>query len=115
MRARDPLRCIQATVAAGTARFRFWTDPPGGEEEGVLDFRGRAAAFCATRPGGRALHTRSLPGATYLGLPGGGWVRVHSAHDRHGRWEPFGVLDVLAALDALEPREPPPAQRGALQ
>jgi hypothetical protein len=116
MRARDPLRCVQATVAAGTACFRLWTDPAGGEDEGVLDFGARAAAFRAGRPGGPVLHTRSTPGATYLRGPGaGGWMRVHSAHDRHGTWEPFGVLDVLAALDALEPREPPPAQRGALQ
>jgi hypothetical protein len=42
-------------------------------------------------------------------------MRVHSALRRGGTWEPFGVLDVVAALDELQPLEPEPAQRGALQ
>ena len=27
MRTRAPLRCVQATAAAATARFRLWTEP----------------------------------------------------------------------------------------
>ncbi len=116
MRSRDPLRCVQATVAAGTARFRLWTDPASGEDEGSLDFGRRSAAYRSTRPAGPALVTVSTPRATYVREAGDrGWMRVHSARRRQGSWDPFGILDVVAALDALEPCEPEPTQRGALQ
>ena len=49
MRTRVPLRCVQATAAAGTARFRLWTEPADTDYEGSLDFKGRAADFHGTR------------------------------------------------------------------
>ena len=39
MRTRAPLRCVQATAAAATARFRLWTDPAESDYEGSLDFK----------------------------------------------------------------------------
>jgi hypothetical protein len=117
MRARVPLRCVQATAAAATARFRLWTEPAESDYEGSLDFKGRAAAFHGTRrASGRVLQTVSLPHATFLREPGQhGWMRLHSSRWRQGSWDPFGVLDVVAALPELIPREPEPSQRGALQ
>lgn len=117
MRARVPLRCVQATAAAATARFRLWTEPAESDYEGSLDFKGRAAAFHGTRrASGRTLQTVSLPHATFLREPGQpGWMRLHSSRWRQGSWDPFGVLDVVAALPALLPLEPEPSQRGALQ
>jgi hypothetical protein len=117
MRARVPLRCVQATAAAATARFRLWTEPAESDYEGSLDFKGRAAAFHGTRrASGRVLQTISLPHATFLREPGQkGWMRLHSSRWRQGSWDPFGVLDVVAALPTLMPLEPEPSQRGALQ
>src|SRR5215218_9156548 len=117
MRPRVPLRCVQATAAATTARFRLWTDPPESDYQGALDFRGRPAEFEGTRrASGRVLQTVSLPDATFLREPGQrGWMRLHSSRWRQGSWDPFGVLDVVAALPELVPLEPEPAQRGALQ
>jgi hypothetical protein len=117
MRPRAPLRCVQATAAAATARFRLWTDPADTDYEGSLDFKTRAAAFHGTRrANGRVLQTVSLPDATFLREPGQrGWMRLHSSRWRQGSWDPFGVLDVVAALPELLPLEPEPAQRGALQ
>src|SRR5215207_3397853 len=117
MRSRVPLRCVQATAAATTARFRLWTDPPESDYQGALDFRGRAAEFEGTRrASGRVLQTVSLPDATFLREPGQrGWMRLHSSRWRQGSWDPFGVLDVVAALPELVPLEPEPTQRGTLQ
>src|SRR5215211_7531246 len=117
MRTRMPLPCVQATAAAATARFRLWTDPAESDYEGSLDFASRAAAFHGTRrASGRVLQTVSLPDATFLREPGQpGWMRLHSSRWRQGSWDPFGVLDVVAALPELVPLEPEPAQRGALQ
>jgi hypothetical protein len=117
MRTRAPLRCVQATAAAATARFRLWTDPAESDYEGSLDFKLPAASFHGTRhASGRVLQTVSLPDATFLREPGQrGWMRLHSARWRQGSWDPFGVLDVVAAVPALVPTEPEPAQRGALQ
>jgi hypothetical protein len=42
-------------------------------------------------------------------------MRLHSSRWRQGSWDPFGVLDVVAAVPELVPTEPEPAQRGALQ
>src|SRR5215207_506800 len=110
MRSRVPLRCVQATSAAATARFRLRTEPPESDYEGSLDFRTPAAAFRGTRrASGRVLQTVSLPDATFLREPGQrGWMRLHSSRWRQGSWDPFGVLDVVAALPEL-------AQRGAVQ
>jgi hypothetical protein len=117
MRRRVPLRCVQATAAAATARFRLWTEPADSDYEGSLDFKTRAAAFHGTRrASGRVLQTISLPDATFLrerGQPG--WMRLHSSRWRQGSWDPFGVLDVVAALPELVPLEPAPSQRGGLQ
>ena len=117
MRTRDPIECVGATVASATARFRLWTDPPESDYEGSLDFASRAAAFRGTRrASGRVLQTVSLPDATFLREPDRpGWIRLHSARWRQGSWEPFGVLDVVAALPALVPTETAPAVRGGLQ
>jgi hypothetical protein len=117
MRPRAPLRCVQATAAAATARFRLWTEPSESDYEGALDFKLRAAAFHGTRRAtGRVLQTVSLPDATFLREPGQrAWMRLHSARWRQGSWDPFGVLDVVAAVPELVPTEPEPAQRGALQ
>ena len=117
MRTRVPLRCVQATAAAGTARFRLWTEPADTDYEGSLDFKGRAADFHGTRrASGRVLRTVSLPDATFLREPDRpGWMRLHSSRWRQGSWDPFGVLDVVAALDELVPTEPEPTMRGALQ
>jgi len=117
MRTRAPLRCVQATAAAGTARFRLWTEPAGHDDEGALDFKACAAAFEGTRhAGGRVLQTISRPDASFLREPGQrGWMRVHSARWRQGSWDPFGVLDVVAVLPELGALEPEPTQRGALQ
>src|SRR5215218_1823187 len=117
MRSRDPIQCVQATVAGATARFRLWTEPAESEYEGSLDFANRAAAFHGTRrASGRVLQTVSLPDATFLREPGQpGWMRLHSSRWRQGSWDPFGVLDVVAALPELVPTEPEPTQRGALQ
>jgi hypothetical protein len=117
MRPRAPLRCVQATAAAATARFRLWTDPADSDYEGSLDFKGQAADFHGTRRAtGRVLQTVSLPDATFLREPGQrGWMRLHSARWRQGSWDPFGVLDVVAAVPELVPTEPEPAQRGTLQ
>ena len=117
MRSRVPLRCVQATSAAATARFRLWTDPAESDYEGSLDFKTPAASFHGTRrASGRVLQTVSLPDATFLREPGQrGWMRLHSSRWRQGSWDPFGVLDVVAALPELVPLEPEPAQRGALQ
>jgi len=117
MRTRVPLRCVQATSAAATARFRLWTEPAESDYEGSLDFRTRAAAFHGTRrSSGRVLQTVSLPDATFLREPGQrDWMRLHSSRWRQGSWDPFGVLDVVAALPELVPLEPEPSQRGALQ
>src|SRR5215204_2133243 len=117
MRSRVPLRCVQATAAATTARFRLWTDPPESDYQGALDFRGRAAEFHGTRhASGRVLQTVSLPDATFLREPGQrAWMRLHSARWRQGSWDPFGVLDVVAALPELVPTAPEPTQRGAVQ
>jgi hypothetical protein len=117
MRPRAPLRCVQATAAAATARFRLWTDPADSDYEGSLDFKGQAADFHGTRRAtGRVLQTVSLPDATFLREPGQrGWMRLHSARWRQGSWDPFGVLDVVAAVPELVPTEPEPAQRGSLQ
>ena len=100
MRTRVPLRCVQATAAAATARFRLWTEPAESDYEGSLDFKGRAADFHGTRrASGRVLQTVSLPDATFLREPGRpGWMRLHSSRWRQGSWDPFGVLDVVAAL-----------------
>jgi hypothetical protein len=99
MRSRSPLRCVQATAAAATARFRLWTEPADSDYEGSLDFKTRAAAFHGTRRvTGRVLQTISLPDATFLREPGQrGWMRLHSSRWRQGSWDPFGVLDVVAA------------------
>ena len=117
MRTRVPLRCVQATAAADTARFRLWTDPADTDYEGSIDFKGRAADFHGTRrASGRTLRTVSFPDATYLREPGRpGWMRLHSSRWRQGSWDPFGVLDVVAALDELVPTEPEPTMRGVLQ
>ncbi len=117
MRTRAPLRCVQATAAAATARFRLWTEPAESDYEGSIDFRTRAAAFHGTRrASGRVLQTVSLPDATFLREPGQrDWMRLHSSRWRQGSWDPFGVLDVVAALPELVPLEPEPSQRGALQ
>lgn len=117
MRARVPLRCVQATAAAATARFRLRTEPADTDYDGSLDFKTRAAAFHGTRrASGRVLQTVSLPDATFLREPGQrGWMRLHSSRWRQGSWDPFGVLDVVAALPELIPLEPEPSQRGALQ
>ena len=117
MRTRAPLRCIQATAAAATARFRMWTEPAESDYEGSLDFKTPAAEFQGTRQAtGRVLQTISLPDATFLREPGQrAWMRLHSARWRQGSWDPFGVLDVVAALPELVPTEPEPTQRGALQ
>ncbi len=117
MRPRAPLRCVQATAAAATARFRLWTDPADSDYEGSLDFKGQAAEFHGTRRAtGRVLQTVSLPDATFLREPGQrAWMRLHSARWRQGSWDPFGVLDVVAAVPELVPTEPEPAQRGMLQ
>jgi hypothetical protein len=117
MRPRPPLPCVQATAAAATARFRLWTDPPESDYEGSLDFAERAAAFHGTRRAtGRVLQTVSLPDATFLREAGQrGWMRLHSSRWRQGSWDPFGVLDVVAAVPELVPMEPEPAQRGTLQ
>ena len=117
MRTRAPLRCVQATAAAGTARFRLWTEPAESDYEGSIDSRTRAAAFRGTRrASGRVLQTVSLPDATFLREPGQrDWMRLHSSRWRQGSWDPFGVLDVVAALPELIPLEPEPSQRGALQ
>src|SRR5215208_1255136 len=117
MRSRVPLRCVQATSAAATARFRLRTEPPDSDYEGSLDFKTRAAAFRGTRrASGRVLQTISLPDATFLREVGQrGWMRLHSSRWRQGSWDPFGVLDVVAALPALVPLEPEPSQRGGLQ
>ena len=117
MRTRQPLRCVQATAAAATARFRMWTEPAESDYEGSLDFKGRSAAFEGTRrANGRVLQTISLPDATFLREPGQrGWMRLHSSRWRQGSWDPFGVLDVVAALPELVPTEPEPTQRGMLQ
>jgi hypothetical protein len=117
MRPRVPLRCVQATAAATTARFRLWTEPAESDYEGSLDFKRRAAAFHGTRrASGRVLQTISLPHATFLREPGQpGWMRLYSSRWRQGSWDPFGVLDVVAALPELIPLEPEPSQRGALQ
>jgi hypothetical protein len=117
MRTRVPLRCVQATAAAATARFRLWTEPSESDYEGSLDFKRRAAAFHGTRrASGRVLQTISLPHSTFLREPGQrAWTRLHSSRWRQGSWDPFGVLDVVAALSELVPLEPEPAQRGALQ
>ncbi len=62
------------------------------------------------------LQTVSLPDATFLREPGqGDWMRLHSSRWRQGSWDPFGVLDVVAAVPELVPLEPEPSQRGALQ
>ena len=62
------------------------------------------------------LQTVSLPDATFLREPGQhGWMRLHSSRWRQGSWDPFGVLDVVAALPELVPTEPEPTQRGMLQ
>ena len=117
MRPRVPLRCVQSTAAADTARFRLWTEPAESDYEGSLDFKARAAAFHGTRrASGRVLQTVSLPHATFLREPGeSGWMRLHSSRWRQGSWDPFGVLDVVAALPELLPLGPEPSQRGALQ
>ena len=117
MRPRDPIEAVEATVAGAPARFRLWTEPAESDYEGSLDFAARAAAFRGTRrASGRVLQTVSLPDATFLREPGRpGWIRLHSARWRQGSWEPFGVLDVVAALPALTPTEPAPAVRGGLQ
>src|SRR5215204_5184848 len=117
MRTRVPLRCVQATAAAATARFRLWTEPAESDYEGSLDFKTQAAAFHGTRhASGRVLQTVSLPDATFLREPGQrAWMRLHSSRWRQGSWDPFGVLDVVAAVPELVPTEPEPAQRGALQ
>jgi hypothetical protein len=117
MRPRVPLRCVQATAAAATARFRLWTEPAESDYEGSLDFKTPAASFHGTRrASGRVLQTVSLPDATFLREPGQrGWMRLHSSRWRQGSWDPFGVLDVVAELPELLPLEPEPSQRGALQ
>ena len=117
MRPRVPLRCVQATSAAATARFRLRTEPAESDYEGSLDFKTPAAAFHGTRrASGRVLQTVSLPHATFLREPGRpGWMRLHSSRWRQGSWDPFGVLDVVAALPELIALEPEPSQRGALQ
>jgi hypothetical protein len=117
MRTRVPLRCVQATAAADTARFRLWTEPAESDYEGSIDFKGRAADFHGTRrASGRVLHTVSFPDATFLREPDRpGWMRLHSSRWRQGSWDPFGVLDVVAALDELVPTEPEPTMRGVLQ
>src|SRR5829696_7423472 len=117
MRTRAPLPCVQATAAAATARFRLWTEPADSDYEASLDFKTRAAAFRGTRrASGRVLQTISLPDATFLREVGQrGWMRLHSSRWRQGSWDPFGVLDVVAALPALLPLEPAPSQRGGLQ
>lgn len=117
MRSRDPIECVEATVAGATARFRLWTEPPESDYEGSLDFAARAAAFRGTRrASGRVLLTVSLPDATFLRDPRRpGWIRLHSARWRQGSWDPFGVLDVVAALSTLAPTEQAPGVRGGLQ
>ena len=110
------LRRTGGTREDAAAR-RLWTEPAGHDDEGALDFKACAAAFEGTRrPSGRALQTVSLPDASFVREPGhGGWMRVHSARWRQGSWDPFGVLDVVAALPELVAQEPEPTQRGALQ
>ncbi len=117
MRSRDPLRCVQATAAAATARFRLWTEPAESDYEGSLDFKRRAAAFHGKRGAtGRVLETVSLPDATFLREPGQrDWMRLHSSRWRQGSWDPFGVLDVVAALPELIALDAEPSQRGSLQ
>jgi len=117
MRTRAPLRCIQATAGAATARFRLWTQPTESDYEGSLDFKTPSASFHGTRHAtGRVLQTISLPDATFLREPGQrDWMRLHSSRWRQGSWDPFGVLDVVAAAPELVPTEPEPTQRGALQ
>jgi hypothetical protein len=117
MRARSSLRCVQATAAAATARFRLWTEPAESDYEGSLDFKTRAAAFHGTRrASGRVLQTVSLPDATFLREPGQReWMRLHSSRWRQGSWDPFGVLDVVVAVPELMSTEAEPTQRGALQ
>jgi hypothetical protein len=117
MRTRPPLRCVQSTAAAATARFRLWTEPAESDYEGSLDFMTRAASFRGTRRAtGRVLQTVSLPDATFLREPGqAAWMRLHSSRWRQGSWDPFGVLDVVVAAPELVPTEPEPTQRGALQ
>jgi hypothetical protein len=117
MRTHTPLRCVQATAAAATVRFRLWTEPADHDYEGSLDFKARAAAFEGTRgPGGRVLQTITLPGASFLREPGQRtWMRLHSPPRRQGSWDPFGILDVVAVLPAMIAQEPEPAQRGMLQ
>jgi hypothetical protein len=117
MRARPPLRCVQATAAAATARFRLWTEPAESDYEGALDFKTCAAAFHGTRhASGRVLQTVSLPDATFLREPGQPeWMRLHSSRWRQGSWDPFGVLDVVVAVPELVATEPEPTQRGSLQ
>src|ERR671917_1058222 len=117
MRHRPPLRCVQATAAAATARFRLWTEPSESDYEGSLDFKTPAAEFHGTRrASGRVLQTVSLPDATFLREPGQrDWMRLHSSRWRQGSWDPFGILDVVAALPELTPTEPEPTMRGALQ
>ena len=117
MRPRVPLRCVQATAAAATARFRLRTEPAESDYEGSLDFKTPAASFRGTRrASGLVLQTVSLPDATFLREPGQrDWMRLHSSRWRQGSWDPFGVLDVVAALPELLPLEPEPSQRGALQ
>src|SRR5215207_6941728 len=112
MPTRVPLRCVQATAGAATARFRLWTEPADSDYEGSLDFKTRAAAFRGTRrASGRVLQTISLPDATFLREVGQrGWMRLHSSRWRQGSWDPFGVLDVVATLPALLPLEPAPSQ-----
>ena len=82
-----------------------------------LDFKARTAAFHGTRrASGRVLETVSLPHATFLREPGESrWMRLHSSRWRQGSWDPFGILDVVAALPELVPLGPEPSQRGALQ
>ena len=117
MRPRVPLRCVQATAAAATARFRLWTEPAESDYQGSLDFKTPAASFHGTRrASGLVLQTVSLPDATFLRESGQrGWMRLHSSRWRQGSWDPFGVLDVVAALPELVPLEPEPSQRGGLQ
>ena len=40
MRTRQPLRCVQATAAATTARFRMWTEPAGERLRGLDRLQG---------------------------------------------------------------------------
>ena len=88
MRSRDPIQCVEATVAGATARFRLWTEPAESDYEGSIDFKGRAADFHGTRrASGRVLHTVSFPDATFLREPDRpGWMRLHSSRWRQGSW-----------------------------